>query len=227
MHMKTKWLGALTALTLLATAAGSACAQEEQPGAGSYPPCHGMGPGMMQGQGWGGGMMGPGMMQGQDWGGGMMGPGMMQGQGWGGGMMGPGMMYGWGQGRGMMGPGMMYGWGQGQGMGPGGMHGYGPGGMLDLDESQQKKMAQIQQELSKKHWELMRKMDEENAKLRDLYSKDKRDPQAIGKQLQRFYDLRRQMTVSSLEAQNRMEAILTPEQKKRLRRFYWPGRRMW
>jgi hypothetical protein len=64
------------------------------------------------------------------------GPRMMQGQGYGPGMMGPGMMYGPGYGQGygpgMMGPGMMYGPGYGQGYGPGMMGpGYGmhrPGG---------------------------------------------------------------------------------------------------
>lgn len=197
MHMKMKLCGALAALALMGTLSGSTYAQEAQSAAGTSPPCPAMGPGMMQG--------------------------------WGAGTAGPGMMYGWGAGRGMMGPGMMYGWGAGRGMmGPGWMHGYyGPGSMLNLDESQQKKMAQIQEDLHKKHWGLMNKMGEEYAKLRDLYNKEMRDPEAIGKQLQRIYDLQRQMTVSSLEAQNRMEALLTPEQKKQLRSFNWPGGMMW
>jgi Spy/CpxP family protein refolding chaperone len=149
--------------------------------------------------------------------------------------MGPGMMHGWGtgprsmwgggddgyMGRGMMGQGMMY------GQGPGMMNGNGPGSGLNLDESQQKKMTQIQDELRKKHWELMGKMNDENARLRDLYQADKRDPDAIGKQLQRIFDLRRQMMVDSVEAQNRMEEMLTDEQKKQMRNFSRPGGMMW
>lgn len=150
--------------------------------------------------------MGPGMMRGwsgqEDWHGrGMMGPGMMYGQG----MMGPGMMYG----QGMMGPGMMY--------------GYGPAQALNLNESQQKKMAQIQEELRKNHWDTMGKVHEEYAKLRELYMADKRDPDAIGKQMDRIYDLRRQMMVESVKAQNRMEEQLTDEQKKQWRSFYGNG----
>ena len=75
--------------------------------------------------------------------------GMMNDCPGGGGMMGPGM--------GMMGgPGMM--------MGPGMMGGHDPGSMLNLDESQQKKITQIQDELRKKHWGLMGKMNDEYAK---------------------------------------------------------------
>lgn len=140
--------------------------------------------------------------------------------------MGPGMMHGWGTGPrsmwgggddGYMGRGMMY------GQGPGMMNGYGPGSGLNLDESQQKNMTQIQDELRKKHWETMGKMNDENARLRDLYQADKRDPDAIGKQLQRIFDLRRQMMVDSVEAQNRMEEQLTEEQRKQLRNSYESG----
>ena len=68
----------------------------------------------------------------------------------------------------------------------------------------------------------MGKMNDEYAKLNQLYYSDKRDPAAIGKQQQRVYDLRRQMMESSVEAQNRMEAVLTPEQKEQ-RRGYGQG----
>ncbi len=119
-----------------------------------------------------------------------------------------------------MGPGMMYGQGM---MGPGMMYGYGPAQALNLNESQQKKMAQIQEELRKKHWDTMGKVHEEYAKLRELYMADKRDPDAIGKQMGRIYDLRRQMMVESVKAQNRMEEQLTDEQKKQWRSFYGNG----
>ncbi len=65
----------------------------------------------------------------------------------------------------------------------------------------------------------MGKMNDEYVKLRDLYTSGKRDPAAIGQQQQRIYDLRRQMVESSVEAQNRMEAVLTPEQKEQRARL--------
>lgn len=151
-------------------------------------------------------MMGPGMM----------GPGMMGG-GYGMGM-GSGMGMGMGPGMGMMGmgPGMM---GPGMGM----MGGYGPFHGLDLNDDQQKKITQIQDALRKQHWELMGKIQDEYVKLRDLYAADTRDPSAIGQQMQRVFDLRRQMIESGVDAENRMEAVLTAEQKAQLRKGGWSG----
>lgn len=136
---------------------------------------------------------------------GMMGPGMM-GHGYG--MMGPGMM-----GQGMMGYGMM---------GPGMMRGYGPMWLPDLKEDQQKKVSAIFEELHKKRWDLMTKMQGDYAKLRELYAADKRDPAAIGNQYKKISDLRRQIVELSVDASNRMEAVLNKEQKERLR-SYGPG----
>ena len=150
-----------------------------------------------------------------------MGPGMMGGYG-----MGPGMMGGWDDwddrymNRGMMGPGMM--------IGPGmmGGYGYGPQAALNLDAAQQQKIAQIQDEQRKKQWDLMGKMNDEQAKLNQLYYSGQHDPAVIGKQYQRIQDLQRQMMESSIEAQNRIEAVLTPEQRQTLR-GYGRGGMMW
>lgn len=136
--------------------------------------------------------------------------------GYGYGGMGPGMM---GMGHGMM-DGMMGGYG----MGPGMMGGYGAGqGMPNLTEQQQNKMAQIQEEVRKKHWDLMGKMNAEQMKLQQLYYSGKRDPAAIEAQHKQIYQLQREMDESWLDAQSRMDAVLTKEQKERLRGGYGPG----
>ena len=191
MNTKQKLVGALAAMALLGTVA-SASAQQGQPYYG-----YGMGPGMM---GMGPGMMGPGMMG--------MGPRGMWGDwdDWDDRYMGRGMM-----GPGMMGPGMM---------GPGMMGGYGYGPALDLTEQQQAKIAQIQEDFRKKQWDLAAKMDAEQAKLNEIYYSGKRDPAAIDNQYKKIYDLRRQMIQIQVDAQNRMDAVLTPEQKERLRGYY-------
>lgn len=205
MNTKQKLVGALAAMALLGTVA-SASAQQEQPYYG-----YGMGPGMMGGWcpmcGMGPGMMGMGP--------GMMGPGMMG--------MGPRGMWGdwddWDDrymGRGMMGPGMM---GPGM-MGPGMMGGYGYGPALDLTEQQQAEIAQIQEDFRKKQSDLAAKMAAEQAKLNEIYYSGKRDPAAIDNQYKKIYDLRRQMIQIQVDAQNRMDAVLTPEQKERLRGYY-------
>lgn len=155
--------------------------------------------GYYEGYGYG---MGQGMMG--------MGPGMMSP-----GMMGPGMM---GMGPGMMGSGMM---------GPGMMGGYGAGpGMLNLTEQQQNKMAQIQEEVRRKHWDLMGKMNAEQMKLQQLYYSGKRDSAAIEAQHKKVYQLQREMDESRIDAQGRMDAVLTKEQKDQRSGGYGPGRMM-
>jgi len=194
-----------------------------------------MGPGMMgQGQGMGPGMtgqgqgMGPGMMgQGQGMGPGMMGqgygPGMM-GQGMGPGTMGqgygPGMM-GQGMGPGMMGYGMM-----GQGMGPGMMGGMmGPGMMaganpyvaLDLSAEQRAKISAIQEGLWRKQWDLMGKMHEERYHMHQLMSGMVTDDAAARKAYQAMADAHKQMFDAMLSAHKQIDAVLTKEQRDKLK----------
>ena len=160
---------------------------------------------------------GPGMMNG--YGGYGMGPGMMGG-GYG---MGPGMMGGYG-GYGM-GPGMM---GGGYGMGPGMMGGgmMGPywGSGLDLTPDQQAKINKIQDETRKAHWALMGEMMDQQARLRDLNQAPKRDETAIAAAYKEFGKIQQKMYDSAVAAHTRMEALLTKEQKEKLR-SYW--RRGW
>jgi len=132
----------------------------------------------------------------------MMGPGMM-----GPGMMGPGMM-----GPGMMGPGMM---GPGM-MGPGMMGGQ--AGPLNLTDEQQNKIAAIQEDISRKHWELMGQMHDEQFKLQQFYSGPTRDQTAINEGYKRISTLRRAMYDSMVDARKRIDAVLTPEQRNQMRR---------
>jgi len=194
----------------------------------------GMGPGMMgQGQGMGPGMMGqgqgmgPGMM-GQGYGPGMMGPGMgpgMMGQGYGPGMMGPGMM-GQGYGPGMMGPGTMgYGMmGQGMGpgmmggmMGPGMMYGANPYAALDLSAEQRAKISAIQEQLWRKRWDLMGRMHEERYHMHQLMSGVVTDDAAARKAYQAMADAHKQMFDAMLAAHKQIDAVLTKEQRDKLK----------
>lgn len=163
------------------------------PGAWGY----GMGPGMMGGYGYGPGMMGPGMMGGYGYG-----PGMM------GGMMGPGMMNGYGYGNGMMGPGM------GSGMMGGGGFGFAPLAALDLSEEQQRKINRIQEDLRKKHWDLLGQIQAQQAALRDLYLAEKTDPKQVGEAYSKIGDLQRQMAEAHAQALNDVRGTLTPEQRQ-------------
>src|SRR5664279_2420598 len=144
------------------------------------------------------------------------GPAMMDGYGAGYGM-GPGMMGGNGAGYGM-GPGMMGGYGAGYGMGPGMMGGYGSGSDLNLSTEQRGKIAKIQDDVRRKHWELMGKMQDEQSQMNELYYADNRDDAALSKSYRKMSDLRHQMFDLSLGAQKQIDAVLTKEQREKLKR---------
>jgi len=217
----------LLAVMAAAAIAGTALAQAPQgPGTGPGMMGPGGGPGMMGGYGPGGrgggpgaqGAYGPGMMGGYGPGYGM-GPGMMGGYGQGYGM-GPGMMGGYGPGYGM-GPGMMGGYGPGYGMGPGMMGGLGMGPlhMLDLDDAQRGKVNQIGDALRKKNWQILGQMQDEQAKLRDLYLTENPDRSAIVAAYKRLFDLRLQRVEAMLDSRAELEKVLTKEQRDALHRL--------
>ena len=130
---------------------------------------------------------------------GMMG-GRGQGQGY---NMGPGMMGGYGQG---------YGQNQGYGMGPGMMGDYGPQSNLNLSAEQRGKIAKIQENARRKQWELMGKMEDEQAHMNDQYYSDDRDDDAVSKNYRKMSELRQQMFDLSLSTRKQTDAVLTKEQ---------------
>jgi Spy/CpxP family protein refolding chaperone len=139
------------------------------------------------------------------------------------GMMGPGagMMGGMGMGSGAMGPGMGMGTGGGMGMGPGMMGGMGAGpfAMLNLSPEQRTKVNAIQDSVRKQHWGLQGKINDEEARLRDLYLVEQPDPKRVGQAYDTIFDLRRQMIEAQVQAQNDMRNVLTAEQRNQIRQF--------
>jgi Spy/CpxP family protein refolding chaperone len=146
------------------------------------------------------------------------------GPGWG--MMGgPGYGYGPGPGRGF-GPGMMGGRGMGMMGGPGfgmGMMGYGALAALDLSEAQRKQVVAIQDEVRKKNWAAMGSMQDEMAKLRDAMWAGERDRAAILAANKRMFEIRQQMLENTLDAADRIEKVLTPQQRAQLRKHAGPA----
>ena len=115
-----------------------------------------------------------------------------------------------------MGPGMMGGYGPGYGMGTG-MIGWRNYRGLDLSEDQKSKITPIQKEMRAKQWPLMGELMDAQDKLQELYDTDKQDSAAINKQYKVIEDLRRQMVENSVDAHNRINSILTKEQREKLR----------
>lgn len=141
-----------------------------------------------------------------------MGPGMMGGYG-----MGPGMMGGYGMGPGMMG---------GLGRGPGMMGGYGSAGYglgllerLDLSATQREQLRKIEDDLRRKNWDVMGRMQDEMAKARDAWTVGKTDRSAILAANKRMFELRQQMLENRLDAQDKAEALLTPQQKEQVNKL--------
>ncbi len=88
---------------------------------------------------------------------------------------------------------------------------------LDLTDDQRAQINKLNDDLQHKNWERMGLIQDETAKLRDLYEADKRDPKAIGSQYQKIFDLQRQMIEAMVDTQNRVEDVLTPDQRAQLK----------
>lgn len=206
------------AIAALAAASISTLAAAQM-GAGMDP--RGMGPGMMGTQG---AASGPGEPGGQG-----MGHGKMGGRGMGPGMMGDqdgcpmgkAMMGGHGKGRGMMGGhgkegGMMGGHGMEGGMMGG--HGFGALESLGLNDDQKGKVRDIRRDTQKKRHALMGSLLELRWQAEDNARAATVDEAAARKQYDAMAAVRKQMFEIDLDAQKRVEAVLTPEQRAQLRK---------
>jgi Spy/CpxP family protein refolding chaperone len=109
------------------------------------------------------------------------------------------------------------------------MHGDRALQMLDLSPEQRSKINSIRDDLRHKNWATLGKIQDEQARLRDLFAADKRDTRAISSTYASVQALQRQALDASLDAQNRMEALLTDAQREQLkqwRRNPWGSRGM-
>jgi Spy/CpxP family protein refolding chaperone len=133
----------------------------------------------------------------------------------------------YGMGRGSMG----YGMGAGP-MGGWGMDGYGMGGPgmrwdndaaydgLDLTAEQRKKITDIRYENSKAAWQLMGQMHEQGYRMHGMFGPGALDEAAARKSYQAMADMHKAMFELRLEAQKKIDAVLSPEQREQLRRHW-------
>ena len=110
-----------------------------------------------------------------------------------------------------MGPGMMGGYEEG-GMSPGMTRGYAD---LKLTTEQRDKIAEIQSELFKKRSALMSGMHEQR---QQAFRSGKADEATMRRSFAAMQAAQKEMFEASLDARKRMEAVLTPEQRKQLPR---------
>lgn len=143
----------------------------------------------------------------------------------------PGMMSGaesgsgWGMGRpyGMMGQygGEMPGMGAGYGM-AGGVYDMMPFGPSDLTSEQVQKISQLQSESDESNRHLMQQRWEMQLRLNGLYAAEKRDWNAIRIASRALSDLQRQKLEASIDAQQKIDGLLTDGQRRDMART-WRG----
>lgn len=100
-------------------------------------------------------------------------------------------------------------------------------GALDLSDEQRSKINKLSDEFRHDNWARQGLMNDESAKLRDLYEADRRDAAAIGREYQKVFDIKRQMIEAYLDVQNRIEDVLTPEQRAKMKELRAKMRRMY
>lgn len=139
--------------------------------------------------------------------------------------MGPGMMNGYG-------PGAGYGMGSGYMAGPGG-YGMGPGMMgsfggeayagLDLSPEQRGKIAEIQKATAKAQWQLMGTMHEQGYRMNGIAGPGGFDEAVARKSFDAMTETRKAMFETQIDARKKVDAVLTPQQREQLRK-YWSTR---
>ncbi len=87
---------------------------------------------------------------------------------------------------------------------------------LDLTAAQKKEIRSIQRDLRATTWEHEDAMETMSDDLFDLYSASTRDAKAIGKVYSGIFDHRRQIIEAQIEAGNKVEGVLTKEQRAKM-----------
>ncbi len=119
-----------------------------------------------------------------------------------------------------MGPGMMGGPGPGgQGMGPGMMWRHDGAGYrgLDLSAEQRRQIEQIQEETAKARWALMGTMHQQDFHMHNRFGSGAFDEAEARKAFQAMQEAHKSMFELNLRARKRIDALLTKEQRDKLR----------
>jgi Spy/CpxP family protein refolding chaperone len=113
------------------------------------------------------------------------------------------------------------GMGMGMGMGMGNMMGMMPmlmHGLNDLKLSKQQRLEirSLLRDLRKKNWKIMETNMELSDKLADLYAERPRNASNIAAVYDKIFSQKKQMIIDMVEVRNKVDALLTEEQRKEL-----------
>ena len=88
---------------------------------------------------------------------------------------------------------------------------------LDLTDSQRDKIRDLHRAMRKQHLKLMEKMMDAGDKLSDTYADHPTDIGKIGDAYDGIYKIKRNMILQHVETRNKVVALLTKEQKEKLK----------
>ena len=88
---------------------------------------------------------------------------------------------------------------------------------LNLTAEQRRRIAKIEANLRHAHWDLMGKIQDQESQMNEQFNSEQRDDAALSKSFRNISDLRNQMFDLSLHAETEVDAVLTEEQRAKLR----------
>jgi Spy/CpxP family protein refolding chaperone len=91
--------------------------------------------------------------------------------------------------------------------------------MLDLTDEQRNKIENIHDDVRRKNWDTYGKIMDEQSKLRGLYSGETVDAKKVGAAYAGIAKLQQQVIEANVEAHNRVQTVLTKEQKEQLKQW--------
>lgn len=94
-----------------------------------------------------------------------------------------------------------------------------PPGLLQLEERQREQLRDIQRELHGQRCELDGRILEAQANLRELHDAPKRNAKAIGAAFRAIAELQQKRLEARIEAENRVDALLSDAQREKLARW--------
>lgn len=94
-----------------------------------------------------------------------------------------------------------------------------PPGLLELDDKQRQHITQARRDLYQRHCDITGRMMDVQETLHRLYAQEPRDAKQIGQTFRQLAELQQQLLEARIEAENRVHAVLTAEQRRRLQQW--------
>ena len=116
-----------------------------------------------------------------------------------------------------MGPGMIGGPASCRGMGSDAIGDLNSRADLNLTAEQRRKIGKIEADTRHEHWELMGRMQDQESQMIEQFNSEQRDDAALSKTHRDISDLRNQMFDLALRAEKQIDAVLTDEQRAKVR----------